>query len=47
MNHSYNQIKYKNTVGPFGGGGDWTGAYKYLVGRPEGMRPLGRSRHRW
>jgi hypothetical protein len=22
-------------------------AYKMLVGRPEGRRPLGRSRHRW
>jgi hypothetical protein len=24
-----------------------TGAYKILVGRPEGRRPLGRPRHRW
>jgi len=23
------------------------GAYRYLVGRPEGMRPLGRPRRRW
>jgi hypothetical protein len=23
------------------------GAYNILVGRPEGRRPLGRSRHRW
>jgi hypothetical protein len=23
------------------------GAYKILVGRPEGRRPLGRPRHRW
>jgi hypothetical protein len=22
-------------------------AYKVLVGKPEGKRPLGRSRHRW
>jgi len=22
-------------------------AYKVLVGRPEGRRPLGKSRHRW
>jgi hypothetical protein len=22
-------------------------AYRILVGRPEGRRPLGRSRHRW
>jgi hypothetical protein len=24
-----------------------TGAYRFLVGRPEGRRPLGRSRLRW
>ena len=24
-----------------------TGVYKVLVGKPEGKRPLGRSRHRW
>jgi hypothetical protein len=23
------------------------GAYRILVGRPEGMRPLGRPRRRW
>jgi hypothetical protein len=23
------------------------GVYRVLVGRPEGKRPLGRSRHRW
>jgi hypothetical protein len=23
------------------------GAYRVLVGRPEGKRPLGRPRHRW
>jgi hypothetical protein len=23
------------------------GAYRILVGRPEGWRPLGRPRHRW
>jgi hypothetical protein len=23
------------------------GAYRILVGRPEGRRPLGRPRHRW
>lgn len=26
---------------------DRTGAYRDMVGRPEGMRPLARSRHRW
>ena len=24
-----------------------TGAYRLLVGKPEGMRPLGRPRRRW
>jgi len=23
------------------------GAYSYLVGKPEGKRPLGKPRHRW
>jgi hypothetical protein len=27
--------------------GDRSGAYRVLVGRPEGKRPLGRPRHRW
>jgi hypothetical protein len=27
--------------------GDERGAYRILVGRPEGRRPLGRSRRRW
>jgi hypothetical protein len=26
--------------------GEWSGAYRILVGRPEGRRPLGRPRHR-
>ena len=25
----------------------WRGAYRVLVGKPEGRRPLGRPRHRW
>jgi hypothetical protein len=29
------------------GGGEGGGVYRVLVGRPEGKRPLGRSRHRW
>jgi len=24
-----------------------SGVYRVLVGKPEGKRPLGRSRHRW
>jgi hypothetical protein len=27
--------------------GERRGAYRALVGKPEGRRPLGRSRHRW
>ena len=27
--------------------GDRRGAYRILVGRPDGKRPLGRSRRRW
>jgi hypothetical protein len=27
--------------------GEWRGAYRILVGRPEGRRPLGRPRRRW
>jgi hypothetical protein len=27
--------------------GEGRGAYRILVGRPEGRKPLGRPRHRW
>jgi hypothetical protein len=27
--------------------GEGTGAYRILVGKPEGRRPLGRLGHRW
>jgi hypothetical protein len=27
--------------------GEGRGVYRVLVGKPEGERPLGRSRHRW
>jgi hypothetical protein len=27
--------------------GEKRGAYRILVGRPEGRQPLGRPRHRW
>ena len=26
---------------------EWRGVYRVLVGKPEGMRPFGRPRHRW
>jgi hypothetical protein len=27
--------------------GEERGVYRFLVGKPEGKRPLGRPRHRW
>jgi len=27
--------------------GERKGIYKFLVGKPEGKRPLGRPRHKW
>jgi len=27
--------------------GECRGVYRVLVGKPEGVRPLGRRRHRW
>ena len=27
--------------------GDWRGAIRFAVGKPEGKRPLGRPRRRW
>jgi hypothetical protein len=27
--------------------GKWTNAYRILMGKPEGKRPLGRPRRRW
>jgi len=27
--------------------GDWKGVYRILIGRPQGIRPLGRPRRRW
>jgi hypothetical protein len=34
-------------MGYVGRMGDRRGAYRVLVGKPEGKRPLGISRHRW
>jgi hypothetical protein len=33
--------------GAYGTHGDRIGAYRVFVGKPEGKRPLGKSRHRW
>jgi hypothetical protein len=38
---------FKNIKGLVVGMGEGRGACRILVGRPEGRRPLGRSRHRW
>jgi hypothetical protein len=40
-------IKSKMWAGHVASMGDGRGVYRILVGRPEGKRPLGRSRHRW
>jgi hypothetical protein len=37
----------KVRVGQVGRTGERSGAYRVLVGRPEGNMPLGRSRSRW
>jgi hypothetical protein len=33
--------------GPFSTNGEKRNSYRLLVRKPEGKRPLGRSRHRW
>jgi hypothetical protein len=33
--------------GPCSTNGEKSDAYRLLVGKPEGRRPLGRPRHRW
>jgi len=34
-------------IGHIASTGQRSGAYRVLVGKPEGKRPLGRLRHRW
>jgi hypothetical protein len=34
-------------VGPCSTNGEKRNAYRLLVGKPEGKRPLGRPKHRW
>jgi hypothetical protein len=38
---------FKHTLNPLARMGERRGAYRALVGKPEGRRPLGRSRSRW
>jgi hypothetical protein len=41
------KLRRKRWEGPVACVGVRRGAYSILVGKPEGKRPLGRSRHRW
>jgi len=38
------RMRWAGHVAPMG---EWRGAHRVLVGKPEGRRPLGRPRHRW
>jgi hypothetical protein len=40
------RMRWASHVARIGGGGD-RNAYRLLVGKPEGRRPLGRPRRRW
>jgi hypothetical protein len=44
MRYVRKQIKYLQDVCTYG---ETRNAYKILVGKPEGKRPLGRPRRRW
>jgi hypothetical protein len=45
--HSGHQIKKNEVGGACSTYGEGRGAYRILVGRPEGRRSLGRPRRRW
>jgi hypothetical protein len=45
--YSGDQIKKNEVGGAYSTYGDGRGAYRILVGRPEGKRPLGIPRLRW
>jgi hypothetical protein len=45
--YSGDQIKKNEVGGHVARIGEGRGAYRILVGRPEGRRPLGRPRRRW
>jgi hypothetical protein len=42
-----NQVEDDEMGGPCSTDGDKRNAYRLLVGKPEGKRPLGRPRRRW
>jgi hypothetical protein len=44
---SDDEIKYNKIGGACSTYGARRGAYRVLVGKPEGKRPLGRCRNRW
>jgi hypothetical protein len=41
------RMRWAGHVARMGGGGENRNAYRTLVGKPEGKRPLGRPRRRW
>jgi hypothetical protein len=45
--YSGNQLEKNGMGGECSTYGEKSGAYRILVGRPEGRRPLGRPRRRW
>jgi len=45
--YSVDQIRKNERGGACGSMGNRIGAYRILVGRPEGKRPLGRHWRRW
>jgi hypothetical protein len=45
-NYNY-QVKEDEMGGACSTNGEKSNAYRILVGKPEGKRPLGRSRRRW
>jgi hypothetical protein len=42
-----NQVAEDTLGGPCSTNGEKRNAYRLLVGKPEGMRPVGRPRRRW
>jgi len=47
MPHQYIKSGRMRWPGHVAGMGERSSAYRVLVGKPEGKRPLGRPRHRW
>jgi hypothetical protein len=41
------KVEEDEVGGTYGTNGGKKNVYRLLVGKPEGKRPLGRSRHRW